>query len=75
MRAKYKEGDLVEYIETFYNNIHKIHICVILNRKVETKITPAVPLVMYVVMTSEGRTLEVWEEEILPMEKRYEDKL
>ena len=69
-RHIYREGDLIEYIETFYNNIHKIHFCVIIEKQVITTTVPTAPTVKYIVLTSEGETREVWEEDMLPMENK-----
>ena len=68
-KHKYREGDLVSYIETFYNNLHKMHRCVILEKVVLRTTLPTERIVKYNILTSEGEYREVWEEDILPFEE------
>lgn len=69
---------MVEYIESFYNNIHKLHTCVILERIVLKTTLPTQNIIKYKLLTTEGNALEAWEDDILPVplttgEKKNED--
>ena len=60
---------MVSYIETFYNNLHKIHRCVILEKVVLRTTLPTERIVKYNILTNEGDYREVWEDDILPLEE------
>jgi hypothetical protein len=65
---KFEEGDLVQYIETFYNNVHKIHRGVII-RKMQARPHPSPDhIVKYEVLTTNGETAILWADDLLLLE-------
>jgi len=65
----FKEGDLVEYIETFYNNIHKIHRGVIVKRHISGLVPTNHNVAKYEVITTEGKSTILWADELVLLEE------
>jgi len=69
----FKEGDLVQYIETFYNNIHKIHRGVII-RKCTTRPTPSPDhIAEFEILTTDGTTAMVWADDLMLLEETIDE--
>ena len=67
-KRSFKEGDLVEYIETFYNNIHKIHRGVVV-RRCSAGLVPAPDHVAkFEILTTEGISAIVWADDLILLE-------
>lgn len=68
-QRKFKEGDLVQYIETFYNNIHKIHRGVIIRKRAGGLVPTLDHIVNYEVLTTDGETAMVWADDLMLLEE------
>ena len=68
-KRKFKEGDLVQYIETFYNNIHKIHRGVIIRKCVTRPIPSPDHIAKFEILTTDGETAVVWADDLMLLEE------
>ena len=61
---KFKKGDLVEYFETLYPKIHKIHRGIVVKKKYSDVGISKI----YMVLTTENETNWVFEDDLIKME-------
>jgi len=70
MADKFKTGDLVEYFETMYSKVHKVHRGIVVKKKysgVHSFETGAYSNI-YMVLTTENKTNWVMEDDLIKLE-------
>lgn len=65
---KYKAGDLVEYFETLYPKIHKIHRGIVIKKKYSGPEALGRSRI-YMILTTDNETNWVFEEDLIKMER------